>query len=358
MAGPHYEVYIQDLTLTSPGGTDTLACSYVWNTGRQVDDQLLLQYSVNAGEDVNWDTVNGATAKTYSPSNVTPAGGGVDPTYSVELVTNHNESGTLIQKVVDSIGISRPNGVSASIQAGFSGRKQNTTQFYILVRVLGQNDGTADGNMKFSIWNPGTTNYDLKATTKVSAGSTKYHTYLMSLLQSTYIYQLMGVDAAKIKLEMYDGNGVLTSTDVETISVISPTVNAPPGNQNGSMPFDNGTITVEVQPDSQFEYGWDLNEQLMVGVDWSVDQTGDGTLNLQISWYNSATGAWELLYEDTNAPAQGSTQAGKTSSQYYNDSYQILASLAGATTIQDQQTLTPNYEYPDGTDAVETLDPS
>jgi hypothetical protein len=142
------------------------------------------------------------------------------------------------------------------------------------------------------------------------------------------------------------------------VPVANPTVNAPPGAQNGSMPSDNGTIAVEVQPDSQFDYGWDLNEQLMVGVDWSVEQIGDGTLDLQISWYNSATGAWELLYEDTNAPASGSTQAGKTSSQYYNDSYQILASLAGATTIQDQKTLSPNYEYPDGTDAVETLDPS
>ena len=348
MPGPRYEVYIQDLTLTSPGGTDTLKCGYTWNTTRQVDDQLALQYSVNGGNPINFDTVNGATKKTYTPADVTPAGGGATPTYTVELLTKHNDNGTLTQKVVDSIEIKYPNGTQGGIVGDPRAKKLNKTKFYLLVRTQGQNNDTADYTMTLGVMNQGTGNFDPQGGINVPANATTFHTYLSTLDQATYIFNLQGADAARIQYELLDNQGNTVNSTTTTVLVQSVEILPAPGPQNGSLEFDNGIITVKVQPDSQFDYGWDLAENLVVFVEWSVQPSGmdPGTLDLQISWYNTETEEWELLYEDTDASTAGSTTASKTADQCYNDSYQILASLAGATTIQDQKTLRQTTSIP------------
>lgn len=133
-------------------------------------------------------------------------------------------------------------------------------------------------------------------------------------------------------------------------------VNGAPPPQNGSMPFQNGTIGF-IDSSTSFNYGWMLRENLSVYVQWNVSPTGQGNLDLQVWWNNSASGQAELIYEDTNAPMSGGLGLQKTDSQMYNDSYQIVASLAGATTIQAQEAFSPNYD-PGGNGTVSTIDPA
>ena len=108
---------------------------------------------------------------------------------------------------------------------------------------------------------------------------------------------------------------------------------------------------------ASFAYGWMLRENLTVYVQWNVSPTGQGNLDLQVWWNNSASGQRELIYEDTNAPPSGGLGVQKTDSQMYNDSYQLVASLAGATTIQAQETFTPDYG-PGGNGTVGIIDPA
>ena len=250
MPGPYAEIYLQRVTLAETGNNnldDQLNANFVWaGTRDKLADLLTLEW--NSSSNPITQVQNSFTTimdKSYPMTQISiPDGGDKNTSYTIYSVGyKKDQNGDEQQEVIDKVIISRPTNNSIGILSDESYARQiDLAKFELFLRVQATSITSDNLQLQFWVFNNQTMQWQqLQAGVVISVGQDS--TVIYTLVTNLNINPYMANGKVQMQAVLFNkSQNKVQGTFTEYVGYTPLVVNPAPGNQNGSMPFQNGTI--------------------------------------------------------------------------------------------------------------------